>query len=136
MVTMKPKNPTPRTPKLTDTIPSLLDDSESVGGQLRNQILDRASLINKAQPPTAFPPIPYVTLGTTANPKVAALEDAPNYAPSVAHQTSCEYCKAYKKEDDLIGYCDKYDFYARGDYSCDSWTSRNGALLRKRLSGF
>ena len=136
MVTMKPRNPTPRTPKLTDTLREIPGAKGGVGEVLRDKILNQANLISRAQRPEAFPPIPYVTLGTTANPKVAALEDAPNYAPSVAHQTSCEYCKAYKKEDDLIGYCNKYDFYARGDYSCDSWTSRNGALLRKRLSGF
>ena len=79
---------------------------------------------------------PLVTSGVTANPKVAAIEDAPNYAPSVSPSVACAKCHSYKTEDVLMGFCHKYDFYARGDFSCDAWTSRNSALLRKKLRGF
>ena len=110
----------------------------NLNDQLRNLARQRKN--PTALPaPAAKPDIPFSptsTSATSANPKVAGLEDAPNYAPSVAHNTSCEYCKSLKPEDSQIGYCEKYDFYARNDYSCDSWSSEYGDLLRKKLRGF
>lgn len=85
--------------------------------------------------PAGLPGNPYVTSGTSTNPKLAAQEDVPNYAPSVSENVSCDKCRAYRKTGEYSGYCEKYDFVARADYSCDSWTSRHGALLRQKLRG-
>lgn len=66
----------------------------------------------------------YTTSGATENPKVAFLNDAPNYGPASSPQTNCERCKHFDKKDSLMGHCADYDFYARNDHTCDSWKQK------------
>jgi len=73
----------------------------------------------------------FTTSGVMENPKVAFLkeateEDAPNYGKASSDVTDCASCKAYTKQDKQMGHCEKYDFYANGDYTCDGWKSRKG----------
>jgi len=71
----------------------------------------------------------YTTSGALENPKVAHLkvagqEDASNYGNASSAATNCAHCKAYQKQDKAMGLCEKYDFYANAEYTCDAWTSR------------
>jgi hypothetical protein len=76
----------------------------------------------------------YTTSGTLTNPKVAAAEDAPNYTEASSTATSCGSCQRFSKRTSDMGECDKYDFYARNDYTCDGWVSRQpSTLLRTKL---
>jgi hypothetical protein len=83
----------------------------------------------------------YTTSGATINPKVASIKlalqtDAPNYGIASSATTSCTKCKFYRKQDKEMGYCDKYDFYAREDYTCDNWRPEKGGashFIRQKL---
>jgi len=73
----------------------------------------------------------FITSGALENPKVAFLkmaaeEDAPNYGRASSNVTNCANCKAYQEQDEVMGYCVKYDFYANSGYTCDAWTTRKG----------
>lgn len=88
----------------------------------------------KAEKPPELKTVPshaYTTSGALQNPKVAFLkeatqDDAPNYGNASSDVTSCATCKAYTKQDKVMGHCKKYDFYANADYTCDAWVSKKG----------
>lgn len=94
--------------------------------------LGKTRLGVKAEKPPKLKTVPsheYTTSGALLNPKVAFLkeaaeEDAPNYGNASSDATSCVACKTYDKRDKVMGHCEKYDFYANGNYTCDGWTSR------------
>lgn len=95
--------------------------------QMKN--LGKTPLGAKPEKPPALKTLPahsYTTSGTLVNPKVASLEDAPNYVPATSPSINCERCAAYTKEDSVMGSCAKYDFFANAAYSCDSWKPKLG----------
>lgn len=58
--------------------------------------------------------------------KLAVVDlDASNYGQASSSDTSCATCSVYKREDKQTGFCDKYDFLARADYTCDGWEGKN-----------
>jgi hypothetical protein len=74
----------------------------------------------------------HTTSGALLNPTVASMEPAPNYGDATSDRTSCGACKAFSKEGTEMGQCDKFKFYPRSDFTCDSWASKTGAS-RKHL---
>lgn len=58
--------------------------------------------------------------------KLAVVDlEAPNYGEASSPNTNCSNCSAYKKEDKETGFCEKYDFLARADYTCDGWENKS-----------
>lgn len=89
--------------------------------------LDKTRLGTKTEKPPTIKTQPshhYTTSGATTNPKVATDITAPNYGKASSKATDCDSCKSYNKQDPLMGHCEKYDFYARADYTCDGWTPK------------
>lgn len=117
-----------------------LKDLGVAGAAPETADLNRTRLGTKAVKPPKLQTYPghgYTTSGTLVNPKVASQDDAPNYGPASGGNTACAKCMRYDKQDDLMGLCNRYDFYARKDYTCDGWTTKTGVspsqFIRRKL---
>jgi hypothetical protein len=72
-------------------------------------------------------------------PKIAGVEDAPNYRPT-AGDSRCETCSYFRALTDGVGYCERFSFEAEPQSVCDEFvgagrTKVSSASIADRLTG-
>jgi hypothetical protein len=55
-------------------------------------------------------------------PKIAGVEDAPNYGPT-AGDNRCEVCSYFRATNDGSGYCEQFSFEAEPASVCDDFVA-------------
>jgi hypothetical protein len=70
-------------------------------------------------------------------PKIAGVEDAPNYRPT-AGDDRCENCAYYRALNDGSGYCERFSFECEAQSVCDDYvragqSKTSSASVKTRL---